>query len=140
METSKLTTLQTDDGDIQIGCREGEHTHAGRTNAPIDENAMERASRIFRALGDTSRLRLATRLAAGPVCVTELAGLEHESITTISQRLRVLRNDNIVRRRRDGKHMLYFLSDQHMLDLVSNGLAHVSESPTPSSEPAATEL
>lgn len=101
---------------------------------------MERASRIFRALGDTSRLRLATRLVAGPACVTELAGLEQESITTISQRLRVLRSDNIVRRQREGKHMLYFLSDQHMLDLVSNGLAHVSEPHTSSAEPDSTEL
>jgi DNA-binding transcriptional ArsR family regulator len=55
------------------------------------------------------------------------ARLEGESITVISQRLRVLRADNIVGGRREGKHILYFLSGQHVLDLVFNGLAHASE-------------
>lgn len=78
-------------------------------------------------MGDTSRLRLLTRLADGPACVGELAEAEGESITTISQRLRVLRADNIVRGKRDGKHILYSLADQHMLDLVRNGLDHAVE-------------
>lgn len=69
-------------------------------------------------------------LAQGEACVTELAKLEGESLTVISQRLRVLRADNIVNRRRDGKHILYYLADQHVLDLVFNGLAHASERPS----------
>ena len=78
-------------------------------------------------MGETSRLRLLAQLAHGPACVGELAATEGESITTISQRLRVLRADNIVNRKRDGKHVLYSLSDKHMLDLVVNGLAHAAE-------------
>ena len=69
------------------------------------------------------------RLAQGEACVTELAEIEGESITVISQRLRVLRADNIVGRRRDGKHIFYYLPDQHILDLIFNGLAHASEKP-----------
>ena len=76
------------------------------------------------------------RLSQGEACVTELAQLEGESVTVISQRLRVLRADNIVGRRRKGKHILYYLSDQHVLDLVFNGLAHASEpSITPAAKP-----
>jgi DNA-binding transcriptional ArsR family regulator len=82
---------------------------------------------LFRAISDPARLRLVAHLAQGPACVTELAALEAQSITVISQRLRVLRADNIVSRKRNGKHIQYFLSDQHLLDLVFNGLAHASE-------------
>jgi len=94
---------------------------------PVGQSSIERTARIFRALGEAPRIRLLARLAQGEACVTELAGLEGESITVISQRLRVLRADNIVGRRRKGKHILYFLSDQHVMDLVFNGLAHASE-------------
>jgi ArsR family transcriptional regulator, lead/cadmium/zinc/bismuth-responsive transcriptional repressor len=94
---------------------------------PVGQSSIERTARIFRALGEAPRIRLVARLAQGEACVTELAELEGESVTVISQRLRVLRADNIVGRRRKGKHILYFLSDQHVMDLVFNGLAHASE-------------
>jgi DNA-binding transcriptional ArsR family regulator len=108
-------------------------SHASRRlHIPVNEPAIERTARIFRALGEPARIRLLARLAQSEACVTELAELEGESITVISQRLRVLRADSIVGRRRDGKHILYYLADQHVLDLVFNGLAHASEQPSTS--------
>jgi DNA-binding transcriptional ArsR family regulator len=100
-----------------------------RLRIPVDEPSIERTARIFRALGEPARIRLLARLAQGELCVTELAELEDESVTVISQRLRVLRADNIVGRRREGKHILYYLADQHVLDLIFNGLAHATEQP-----------
>jgi len=94
-----------------------------------DDNSVERASRLFKAIGEAPRLRLLTLLARGEVSVTELAEAEGESLSTISQRLRVLRNENIVLGRRQGKQVNYALADQHILDLVFNALAHVSEVP-----------
>ncbi len=111
----------------EAGCSPADHAGDLRFQLPIREEAVEQAARIFRALGEPARLRLVARLAQGASCVSELASSEAESITVVSQRLRVLRADNIVRRRREGKHMLYFLADQHMLDLVFNALAHASE-------------
>ncbi len=98
-----------------------------RLQLPVGEPSIARTARIFRALGEPARIRLVARLAQGEACVTELAALEGESLTVISQRLRVLRADNIVGHRRKGKHLLYYLSDQHVLDLVFNALAHASE-------------
>lgn len=95
----------------------------------MEATALEQASRLFKAIGEVSRLRLLTRLAQGEVCVTELAEAEGETISTISQRLRVLRNENIVVRRRRGKHIIYVLADQHIMDLVFNALAHAGEVP-----------
>jgi len=63
------------------------------------------------------------------MCVTELAASEGESMSTISQRLRVLRSENIIVRRRKGKHINYGLADQHVMDLVFNALAHATERP-----------
>lgn len=96
----------------------------------MDEVFLETASRLFRAIGDPARLRLLlSKLAQGEMCVTELAVSEGESLSTISQRLRVLRSENIIVRRRRGKHISYGLADQHVMDLVFNALAHASERP-----------
>ncbi len=89
--------------------------------------SIERAANLFRALGDSSRLRLLSRLIDGPLCVGDLAEIENEAMSTISQRLRVLRAENIVVRRRQGKHILYGLVDRHVTNLVLNALAHADE-------------
>lgn len=95
----------------------------------VSTGALEQASRLFKAIGEVPRLRLLALLAQGEACVTELAESEGESISTISQRLRVLRSENLVLRKRRGKHINYVLADQHVMDLVFNALAHASEQP-----------
>lgn len=53
--------------------------------------------------------------------------LSGDEVYTISQRLRVLRSERLVERRRDGKHMIYRLADCHVADLIHNAFAHASE-------------
>ncbi|MBY0506753.1 MAG: metalloregulator ArsR/SmtB family transcription factor [Bryobacteraceae bacterium] len=89
--------------------------------------AIARAVRIFKALGDPPRLRLLTALAQGELCVSDIAGLDSDGLSTVSQRLRVLLAADLVSRRRDGQHILYGLADAHIAELISNALAHASE-------------
>lgn len=96
----------------------------------MDAAALSRAADLFAALGDPPRLRLLALLAQGPACVSDLAADEGEGMSTISQRLKVLRSASLVSRRRQGKHIVYSLADQHVVDLVFNALAHASEGPS----------
>ena len=84
---------------------------------------------MFRALGDAARLRLLTRLAdaGSEVCVSELAELEKEKLSTISARLKMLHAVRLVRRRREAKHIFYALSDQHVLRLMQSAIEHAAE-------------
>jgi ArsR family transcriptional regulator, lead/cadmium/zinc/bismuth-responsive transcriptional repressor len=116
-------------------CSAEEHSHVAVRRPLVDDAALERASRLFRAIGEPARLRLLSRLAQGEMCVTELAASENESLSTISQRLRVLRSENIIIRRRRGKHINYLLADQHVMDLVFNALAHATERPASAPSP-----
>ncbi len=113
--------------DAAPGCQPEDH--AGRALPVLRPQAMERAAGIFRALGDTPRLRLLALLSQGPACVTELAEAETENISTISQRLKVLHAENLVTRKRQGKHIQYMLADQHVVDLLFNAMAHATEHP-----------
>jgi DNA-binding transcriptional ArsR family regulator len=82
---------------------------------------------MFRAVGDEGRLRLMALLARGEACVTELAEATGDGLSTVSQRLRVLRVEGLVTRRRDGKHLYYALADDHVAQLILNALAHAEE-------------
>jgi DNA-binding transcriptional ArsR family regulator len=119
---------------LEPTCSPAEHRAASKRFAAYGSAAIEQASRLCRALGDPARLRLMARLAEGEQCVTELAEAEHEELSTISQRLRILRAENIVVRRRRGKHINYALADQHMIGLVATILEHASEPPPGSEE------
>ena len=93
----------------------------------VDPTACERAASIFRALGDPQRLRLLLILEAGQCCVSEIATALDEPLPAVSQRLRILKSERVVRSRREGKHVYYALADEHISRLVTNGVMHAME-------------
>lgn len=103
--------------------------HPAVAASSVGPRALERAAALFRAAGDTERLRLLERLAHGEACVTELAALTQAGLSTISQRLRLLRSEGLVRRRRDGKHIYYALMDEHVSHLIASALSHAAHPP-----------
>jgi DNA-binding transcriptional ArsR family regulator len=56
-----------------------------------------------------------------------LVAAREEKFSTVSQRLRILRSEGLVVRRREGKHIFYALADRHVADLLNNALAHAEE-------------
>jgi ArsR family transcriptional regulator len=98
-------------------------------SSPLDvsDASLRRAARLFRAVGDLGRLRVLVRLSHGETCVGGLANDLGDNMSTVSQRLLALRRQGLVRRRREGKRVYYRLADQHVLDIVANGVAHAAE-------------
>ena len=92
-----------------------------------DDASLVEGARLLSALGDAERLRILDLMRDGEVCVTQLAEVTGAAVTTVSQRLRVLRERNLVNGRRQGKHIYYSLADEHVSDLVQVGLAHALE-------------
>ncbi len=96
-------------------------------DTPISAVALTRAAALFRACGDPERLRLLERLSHAEYCVTELAVESGDGLSTVSQRLRLLRSEGLVSRRREGKHIFYALADQHVADLIHSAIDHAVE-------------
>lgn len=106
----------------------GAHGHGPRRPAlQISDIAFERAAALFRAAGDLARLRLLHQLDRGEWCVTELAEASDTKLSTLSQQLRVLHTERIVKRRREGKHIYYSLADEHVRQLIRAALEHADE-------------
>ena len=103
------------------------HARGASRRPALDPARLDRAARLFRAMGDGPRLAILQYLAGGECCVTELVGAMGEKFSTVSQRLRVLRTEGLVRRRRAGLHVYYALADGHVAGLVANALDHAGE-------------
>jgi ArsR family transcriptional regulator len=106
-------------------CTPSDHARSSRL-AEVDPEALDRAAGIFRALGEPGRLRVLALLSQKSMCVTELAETLGESVSTVSQRLKLLRSERLAQSRRDGKHIYYALADQHIVELVINGFDHAA--------------
>jgi len=104
------------------------HRHT-RRDLPrrFGDQAYEHAAAIFRAASDVARLKLLERLSSGEWCVSELADAAGANISTVSQQLRLLRSEGLVKRRREGTHVYYSHADAHVSDLIRNVLEHASE-------------
>jgi ArsR family transcriptional regulator, lead/cadmium/zinc/bismuth-responsive transcriptional repressor len=89
--------------------------------------ALESSARLFRALGDEARLKLLVLISEKELTVTEISEVMEEAISTISQRLKLLRQEGLVKRRRDGKNFFYSLIDSHIKNLISNAIEHAME-------------
>lgn len=82
---------------------------------------------LFKTLGDPTRVRIMDALAKAEFCVCDLAELLDLSQSATSHQLRVLRNGNLVKYRRDGKMVYYSLQDNHVQELYRQGLEHIDE-------------
>jgi DNA-binding transcriptional ArsR family regulator len=62
----------------------------------------EKLDAVFSALGDPTRRRILSRLAAGPASITELAEPFAMTLPAVSKHLRVLERAGLMRREREG--------------------------------------
>jgi len=84
-------------------------------------------SALFALLADPTRLRMLAALAAGELCVCDLAAATGINRTRVSHQLRILREGRLVRSRREGRVIFYALDDDHVRELLAMGIAHAGE-------------
>lgn len=101
--------------------------HAPHTHALYSLSACTRAARMCAAMGEPARLRLLGILLEGPHCVSELTAETGDSMSLVSQRLKVLAAADLVSRQRAGKHVHYALRDEHVRQMVVNLFSHSEE-------------
>lgn len=91
----------------------------------ISTPTANRLAEVFKALSDPNRLRLISLLIDNEVCVHMLESTLGMSQSAISHQLRHLRQLNLVRFRKEGRHVYYALDDDHVRSLFKQGLLHV---------------
>lgn len=97
-----------------------------KSQLPPDEILYDLAE-LFKVFGDTTRIRILYALFESELCVNDMAQLLGLSQTAVSHQLRVLKNNKLVRFRKEGKIVFYSLSDDHVRSIIEMGMEHVEE-------------
>lgn len=91
------------------------------------EKNLYSLSELFKVFGDFTRVKILWALKEEEMCVCDIAALLSMTQSAISHQLRVLRNSNLVKSRKDGKVVYYSLDDGHVEQIFNQALIHVDE-------------
>ncbi len=92
---------------------------------PVVNDEVLASARLFRVLGDPTRLRVLRLLLAGPLTVSELVEATGCGQSKISNHLACLRWCRLVDSERDGRRVTYRVADPRIGELLAAG-AHLS--------------
>lgn len=92
-----------------------------------DETELYDLSELFKVFGDSTRIRILFVLFEAEVCVCDLAKVLNMTQSAISHQLRILKQNKLVKSRREGKSIFYSLADGHVRTIISQGLDHIEE-------------
>ncbi len=84
-------------------------------------------SEVFKVLGDPTRLKICLALSHHELCVSDLAAVAGISESAVSHQLRFMKTLRLVRYRKEGKMTYYMLDDDHIEQLITLGVRHISE-------------
>jgi ArsR family transcriptional regulator, nickel/cobalt-responsive transcriptional repressor len=91
----------------------------------LDPEVAAVVADTMQALATASRVRILGRLRAGAQTVGALAEAVGMEPSAVSHQLRVLRHLGFVVGRRDGRHVVYDLHDDHVAHLLDEAVSHV---------------
>ena len=92
-----------------------------------DEELLYDLADLFKVFADTTRIKLLYALMEGDLCVADLSEAVGVSQSGVSHQLRSLKQAHLVKGRREGRQIVYSLSDDHVHSILAQGLSHVCE-------------
>jgi hypothetical protein len=91
------------------------------------EELLYDLAELYKVFGDSTRIKILYVLFEAELCVCDIAQLLNMTISAISHQLRVLKQAQLVKFRRDGKTVFYSLADDHVRTILGQGMEHICE-------------
>ena len=82
---------------------------------------------LFKVFGDSTRIRILYVLFEAEVCVCDLAAALNMTQSAISHQLKILKQNRLIKSRREGKSIFYSLADDHVRTIIAQGQEHIEE-------------
>lgn len=109
-----------------IPCVHKEMIQIVKEKMPAEEILHDLAD-FYKVFGDATRVKILCVLLQSQMCVCDLAELLGVTQSAISHQLRVLKQMKLVKNRREGKTVYYSLADDHIQNIISQGMEHIQE-------------
>ena len=106
---------------------EDEHlarVEAAKKAMPSEERISEMGAR-FKVISEPSRLKILLALSGGELCVEHITDAVGGNQSAVSHQLKILKDNKIIKSRRNGKNVLYSVSDWHVLTMIGVAKEHL---------------
>ena len=106
---------------------EEEHAFAAaraKMNMPKEEEIVS-LSTAFKAISEPSRLKILFALRQGEMCVFHITEAVGSTQSAVSHQLKTLKDNRIIKSRRDGKNILYSVDDEHIVTMIRVAKEHL---------------
>lgn len=91
----------------------------------LRQEFIQELAEFFKIFGDATRIRILQTLLEGERNVGDLADVLEMSQSAVSHQLRVLRQNDLVKYRKEGKTVFYSLDDEHIRMVLEQGMTHL---------------
>jgi DNA-binding transcriptional ArsR family regulator len=119
-----MNQLRYDNDVCQQLCEHDQLVCLAKAEMLLDEDARQIAE-TFKILGDPTRIKILHALSQRELCVCDIAAVVALGQSAVSHQLRLLRGARLVRYRKEGKMVWYFLDDRHISQLLTQGIEHI---------------
>lgn len=92
-----------------------------------NEQEIYNLSDFFKVISDGTRIKILLALQQGDFKVQELCEKLSMSMSAISHQLRILKQSDLVRYKRQGKNIIYSIADEHIKLIIDMALEHINE-------------
>ena len=92
-----------------------------------EKEIMDFIGELFKGFADPTRVHILSLLLKQELCVGDIAEGVALSQSAVSHQLRLLKQMDLIKFRREGKNILYSLADDHVRTILEMGLEHVME-------------
>lgn len=93
----------------------------------VNESAIYDTAELFKVFGDTTRIRILYTLFENEKTVSQICEALNMNQSAISHQLKILKDNKLVKNRRNGKTIIYSLDDLHVYNIINQGVEHIKE-------------
>ena len=104
-------------------CLDEAGVEAVRRQMPDEDDLAE----LYKVFGDSTRVKILYVLFGAELCVYDIARLLGMTQSAVSHQLRILKNNKLVKFRREGKTVFYGLDDDHVRSILQLGMEHLGD-------------
>ncbi len=91
----------------------------------INKETLDKTATFFKILSDPTRLKIICALDNNEMCVCDIANVLEMTKSAISHQLSILKSNNLVKHRKQGKEVYYTLEDDHVKEVFEVALTHI---------------
>ena len=113
---------------MKVCDNEAEHAQRvknAKDGMPSEEQIAEMGAR-FKVISEPSRLKILLALSGGELCVEHITEAVGGQQSAVSHQLKTLKDNKIIKGRREGKNVLYSVSDWHVLTMIGVAKEHLN--------------